>query len=383
MPVRAVMPGAADSPAVPLRVRPTAWMVRADRIVDPLPMSVAVLDRGEIVYAHGGDVPRTPASNEKLLLSMALLARFGAAYRVPTTAEGPLPVRGSLRGDLWLVGHGDPEVDGSALRKLALAVRSAGIRDVRGSVVGVTSTFTRERWARGWERIALHYIGLPTALTYDANEGPGGFVFDPERRAAAAFTADLRALGIRVAGEARAGPAPPRRRVLAAIRSAPLADILRRQNQSSLNLDAEVLDKMLGGSVYGPPGSIAKGARAIASWVRARGVPAVVRDGSGLSYGNRITADGMVRLLSAMRSGPLRSTLPAPGQGPLAGRMAGITVRAKTGTLIKRVSALSGWVWLPSPARWAAFSVLSRGLSKAAAVSVEDRIVRLVATEAR
>jgi len=92
----------------------------------------------------------------------------------------------------------------------------------------------------------------------------------------------------------------------------------------------------------------------------------------------------MVRLLAAADSRPwgraLRSTLPTPGRGTLAGRLAGLPVRAKTGTLIRHVSALSGWVRVAHPRGWAAFSILSRGLSKARAVALEDAVVRLIAT---
>ena len=49
-----------------------------------------------------------------------------------------------------------------------------------GSVIGVTNTFTRERWAPGWQPIALQFIALPTALVFDANTSRRGFVFDPE-----------------------------------------------------------------------------------------------------------------------------------------------------------------------------------------------------------
>jgi D-alanyl-D-alanine carboxypeptidase/D-alanyl-D-alanine-endopeptidase (penicillin-binding protein 4) len=336
---------------------------------------------------HAGNVPRIPASNEKLLLSMALLDRFGPAFRIATTLEGALPANGAIPGDVWLVGHGDPDFNDAMIKRLARSVRDSGIRTIRGSVIGATNTFTRERWAPGWQPIALQFIAPPTALTFDRNRGPGRFVFDPERQAAAALVRDLRALRVRVVGRARAGPAPPfRRHVLARVDSAPLVDILRRQNVDSLNLDAEVLTKLLGAAVYGAPGSIAKGARAITGWARRLGIKLVARDGSGLSYGNRISTNAMTQLLGTTGARPwgaaLRSTLPAAGHGTLAGRLIGIGVRAKTGTLLQRVSALSGWVWLTRSRRWAAFSILSRGLSKPHAVRLEDELVTLIAKHA-
>ena len=96
----------------------------------------------------------------------------------------------------------------------------------------------------------------------------------------------------------------------------------RRQNRDSLNLDAEVLTKMLGAAVFGAPGSIAKGAEAIRRWSQRHRVDVVAHDGSGLSYTDNVTTNALVRLLSAANSSSwgsaLRSTLPSGGQGTLA-----------------------------------------------------------------
>jgi D-Ala-D-Ala carboxypeptidase 3 (S13) family len=160
------------------RVRWARWASRASRLIRGLPMSVSVAERGRLVYAHEGEVPRPPASNEKLLLSMALLDGFGARYRIPTTVEGPSPAHGVVLGNLWLVGHGDPELDETGLERLASKLRASGLRAVRGSVIGVTSTFTRERWAPGWRPVALQFIAPPTALVFDENMTSSGFVLN-------------------------------------------------------------------------------------------------------------------------------------------------------------------------------------------------------------
>jgi protein MpaA len=378
--VRGVLAAAADRRGDP---DPPPWASEVDRLLAGLPVSVSIATGGRVVYAHRGRARRAPASNEKLLLSMALLDRFGPRYRIATAVEGRRPRNGVVNGSVWLVGHGDPELNDAALARLAHRLWDVGVRVIRGSVVGVTNTFTRERWARGWHPIALRFVALPTALVYDGNTDSAGFVFDPERRAAAAVTADLGALGIRVDGAARAGRAPTRaEHDLATVRSAPLVEILRRQNVDSLNLDAEVLTKMLGGAVYGQPGSIAKGARAIRAWARAHGASVAAYDGSGLSYADAVSTNAFVRLLTAAARqswGPsLRATLPSAGEGTLADRLLGLRVRAKTGTLLNQVSALSGWLWLRDVRRWAAFSILSRGLSKARAVAVENEVAATV-----
>ncbi|MDP9341204.1 MAG: D-alanyl-D-alanine carboxypeptidase [Actinomycetota bacterium] len=60
----------------------------------------------------------------------------------------------------------------------------------------------------------------------------------------------------------------------------------------------------------------------------------------------------------------------------------GLRVRAKTGTLLGGVSALSGWVWGERSERWDEFSVLSEGLTKARAVSVENAVATILSTYA-
>ena len=351
-----------------------------DAVVGDRPMSVAVVDRGLEVYGHLGDVERPPASNEKLLLSMVALDKFGPRFRIPTEAIAR-PIRdGVVRGNVWLVGHGDPELDDASLRELARRLQAAGLRHVTGSVVGDTSTFRRDRGAPGWHPIALRYIGLPTALSFDHNVDASGFVFDPERRAAAALTTDLRSLGVHVDAAPSTGAVPDELPSLARVRSAPLAQILRRQNVASDNLDAETLSKLLS-TTPRRPGSIRAGAKVIQAWARERGVAVTLHDASGLSYRDRVTTADLATLLDLAGrqpwGGALRASLPAAGQGTLAARLAGLPVRAKTGTLIRDVSALSGWVSVDG--RWVAFSILSRGLSKTEAVSIEDRIVQTIA----
>src|SRR5207247_1266200 len=72
--------GSAVSGAMPQRDRVAPWIVRVQRLVGDLPISVSVAEDGRLVDAHAGNVPRPPASDEKLLLSMALLDRLGARY---------------------------------------------------------------------------------------------------------------------------------------------------------------------------------------------------------------------------------------------------------------------------------------------------------------
>jgi serine-type D-Ala-D-Ala carboxypeptidase/endopeptidase (penicillin-binding protein 4) len=189
-----------------------------------------------------------------------------------------------------------------------------------------------------------------------------------------------------VAKDADAGPRPAARlRLLAAVRSDPLAVLLRRMNRKSKNFYAEVLGKWLGGRLLGAPGSIAKAGRSIERFGANHGAAIVAHDGSGLSYRNRVRPEDLVQLLWWADSQPwlptLRSSLPTGDHGTLEDRLRGVRVRAKTGTL-EEISALSGWVWIDQAGTWGEFSIMSRGMDKSDAVAIEDRIVRIVANRA-
>ena len=106
------------------------------------------------------------------------------------------------------------------------------------------------------------------------------------------------------------------------------------------------------------------------------------KDGSGLSYANRVSPRGLVRLLGHVEEtapyyAALRRGLPAAGQGTLEDRLGGVRLRAKTGSL-DGVSALSGWVRLKRTGSWAEFSILSGGMPYYTAKGVEDRIMRVL-----
>ena len=143
------------SPAGPALAAETTpkWIQRIDEIVGDLPVSVAIGNDGEFWYSNLSRVRRPPASNEKLLLSMALLDRIDPEQRIRLSAMSPAKVTdaGVLRGDLWLVGRGDPETDGGDLKALARELTQMGVTKVRGDVMGSTGPFARDWWATGWK----------------------------------------------------------------------------------------------------------------------------------------------------------------------------------------------------------------------------------------
>jgi D-alanyl-D-alanine carboxypeptidase/D-alanyl-D-alanine-endopeptidase (penicillin-binding protein 4) len=371
-----VLNATGSSPALVLAVGRASWMVAIDDAIGNRAVSVSVAEEDVTLYRHADGAPRAPASNEKLLLAMASLEAFGLDHRIPTRAAAETFEGGVVRGDLWLLGRGDPLVRRSSLANLADELVDAGLTRITGGVIGSTGYFRRDWYAPGWNDVARDYVNRPTALTFEGNG-----VDRPERAAAAALTVQLDRRGVRVGDAPSAGAPPGGLDEIAAIESKPLSVLLAKMLRPSWNFGAEVLGKGLGAATAGAPGTIAKGAAAIEAWVQERGVDFALFDNSGLSYDNRVTAAGIVELLGQAEDEPwgegLRHALPTGGQGTLEDRLHGVQVRAKTGTLTD-VSALSGWVFAEHRNAWIEFSILCAGMSKPVASGIEDEIVRIL-----
>ena len=297
---------------------PPRWVRDIDRTIDGHDVSVAIAVRGNWLYRHAAWKQRTPASNQKLLLSMALLHRTSLRTRVRTQvfAKGAT-TNGVLRGDLWVVGHGDPEVDRATMTELARALDASGIERVRGRVMGATTGFLRDWWAPGWQDyFPRDYIALPTRSRSRATRTRAGCTSaTPSGGRRAPLTKRLRARGIPVTMDAGAGSPPTGLRRVVTRRSASFEVLLRHMNRRSRNFHAEVLGKWLGGLVHGGAGSIAKGARAIETFAGGRGVTVVANDSSGLSYGNRVRPQDLVALLRFAQQRPWGRAFHGLGNG--------------------------------------------------------------------
>ena len=370
-----------SAPAISVEVVSTDWTRAIDLAVEGHEVSVAVGAGDRIVYEHEGTTPRIPASNQKLLTSMAALDIFGPDHRFLTMAASLSPPSdGVIQGDLWLVGSGDPEVDASSMARLAVSIRAAGVVRITGGVIGDTTAFTREWWAPGWvPGLSRSFVTRTTALAFDQNAGSGL----PEDAAAGSLTAALRVRGVEVMREASTGETPRGLDRVAVTRSRPLRDLLAVQNHGSVNFYAETLLKAIGAEAGVDTGSTAAGAEGVTAWAASRGVTARVMDGSGLSHLDLVSAQDLATLLLLAQGEPwgkvLDASLAPPGEGTLEGRLVGVPVRAKTGTLFESaVSSLSGYVTDAGGTR-VAFSVISRGLDRSAAIAMEDSIVRALA----
>jgi serine-type D-Ala-D-Ala carboxypeptidase/endopeptidase (penicillin-binding protein 4) len=313
---------------------------------------VADLDTGAPIYAYNPDIPRIPASVNKLFTTSTALTRFGPDHRLQTEVLADIAPdeTGVVAGNLYLRGGGDPTFGAAQVNRLASRLAADGMVSVRGRVIGDESAWDGARGGPSSGYQTDYWVGPLSALTY--NKGMDGRHFQkvPPRAAAAAFTRALRRAGITVKRAARAGVAPPEATSLLTITSPTIAQIVARTNSPSDNFYAESLLKALGRE-FGLRGSTASGATVVRATVAKMGAKPHLVDGSGLSRRDKTTPHDVVDLISSMDrsdvAAPFEASLPVAGRtGTLYERMRKTAARdrchAKTGTL-SDVSALAGY----------------------------------------
>ncbi|MCL6597047.1 MAG: D-alanyl-D-alanine carboxypeptidase/D-alanyl-D-alanine-endopeptidase [Firmicutes bacterium] len=141
---------------------------------------------GRVLFSSGAGLALPPASTLKLLVTATALADLGPGYRFRTRVFGRVDAGGTVRGDLYLVGAGDPTLTDADLERLALAV-ARRVRQVDGGVVVDTSLFAGG-YGRGWlaSDAVYGWSAVPDALTVDqgqivAEVAPGPAVGAPAR----------------------------------------------------------------------------------------------------------------------------------------------------------------------------------------------------------
>ena len=328
--IASIIPAALPTPLMSVRRGPTALAAdrRSDVLGDASRALAAAVD-GEscvavgmddaVVVAANSTTPVIPASNLKVVTATAAVEVLGPGTVFTTELVGPAPVDGVVQGDVYLVGGGDPVLseqwytEPSAIRKrppvhttsiesLAKALTAAGVTSITGGVLGDGTRYDDERHPPGWsDDINASADGVPVGalVVNDSISQTGGIASDPAKSAAQTFRRLLRDQGIAVAGDSGTGVAPSDAQVLATVTSAPLSDIVNEMLSTSDNLTAEMLVKEIG-VVAARQGTRDAGLGVIGAHLVEWGVPAaqfVLADGSGLSRENRITCDGLLRVL--------------------------------------------------------------------------------------
>ena len=152
-------------------------------------IEVVDLRAGETVFEHNADKLFLPASNAKLFSTALALRRLGADYRFTTTVVSAAQPdeNGVLDGDLRLVGGGDPNLSArivpydrrreygadrmAPMKNLARQIYEAGLRKVRGDIVGDDSRYVWEPYPPGWSYAdtLLNYGSPVSALAFNDN----------------------------------------------------------------------------------------------------------------------------------------------------------------------------------------------------------------------
>jgi D-alanyl-D-alanine carboxypeptidase/D-alanyl-D-alanine-endopeptidase (penicillin-binding protein 4) len=209
---------------------------------------------------------------------------------------------------------------------------------------------------------------------------------DPAAFTTGALVAALQRAGVELGGDWAVAPTPPGAIPLATVESLPIESLVTVMNRQSVNPIAEHL---LRAAVRGPEregvGSAAGAERLLRDVLATKaGVPPTavqVRDGSGLSTLDRVSARAMVHLLAWADRAPWRAlfhaSLPLAGEsGTLRGRMIGTpaqaNLHAKTGTTNDVVS-LAGYVTAKN-GEVLAFALLYNGRDRWRARSAIDAV---------
>lgn len=135
----------ANAPMVSLRPMPRPVSIRAAgqdglkallaqaKLSGQVTCAVADVASGRMLETSGTATTLPPASVAKIITALYALDVLGAGHRFETRLLATGGVSGGVvRGDLILAGGGDPMLDSTHLAQLAAALKSAGVREVRG-----------------------------------------------------------------------------------------------------------------------------------------------------------------------------------------------------------------------------------------------------------
>lgn len=123
-------------------------------------IKIVSLDSGKTIFEDHSDRLLSPASNSKLYSSALALERFGSDYRIVTDirAASQPDADGTVRGDLVIVGRGDPSWNArhagtnfwDLFAPFVVALSNAGVRQVTGDLIGDATFFRGAPSGAGW-----------------------------------------------------------------------------------------------------------------------------------------------------------------------------------------------------------------------------------------
>ena len=325
--------------------------------------SISVLDdRGQLLADLNGGLARIPASNQKLVSTAFALDRLGTDFRLRTE------LLRHPNGSLELVGEGDPDLSIAEVQRIAMvALGQGGSRGPSASAQPVTLIVREEPrqrwWPSDWHPSDRSYAyGAPITRLALTSNALHMAVMDPAARLQRVLDLAIRRQG----GQVQLQLVDHDRRTIATStskptssdvrdsivlhreESAPMHALLSLANTESHNFTAEVLMREAANSW-----DLGRASLITTRWLQSQGVPMAgvrIRDGSGLSRGNRLTSRAISTLLWRMAQHPLNSYYQASmaiagRRGTLRNRFRGTSLHGrfwgKTGTL-SGVRSISG-----------------------------------------
>ncbi|MCL5035442.1 MAG: D-alanyl-D-alanine carboxypeptidase/D-alanyl-D-alanine-endopeptidase [Bacteroidetes bacterium] len=122
-------------------------------------VKIQSLKTGQIIYQQNANKSFMPASNLKLYTTSAALTMLTPEFRYVTKLEtNGSTAGGILTGDVYLKGSGDPTICGRynggnvilTFQQWADSLKAAGIREIKGNIVGDNSAFDGSAYGAGW-----------------------------------------------------------------------------------------------------------------------------------------------------------------------------------------------------------------------------------------
>lgn len=277
----------------------------------------------QTLWDFNGAVGRLPASVEKLYTTSAALLEFGpdATFQTRVLGIGKLLANGTWDGTLYLRGGGDPTFGsmtfdkamfgtGATVQALVANLKAAGIKQVKGTIVGDESYFDSRRGGPDSHYHAnLETEGSLSALAYDegfTNQLEERLQHSPPLVAAQALARALARAHVRVdrGTKITTGITPVDAQLLAGVSSPPLSTLLALTNAPSDNFFAETLLKDLGAR-FGRGGTTPDGAAVVRSVIAQKfDLHPRLNDGSGLSRYDVSNPEQIIYLLRQMQPNP-------------------------------------------------------------------------------
>ncbi len=304
--------------------------------------SVSIINnKGEIISSYNDDVPRLPASNQKLFSSAYVLSKYKLNNNLKTSLF-------KNKNYYYLLGQGDPDLNYAHIIELISNVEENKI--INFNIVEINSKLY---WPNGWTNTdKLYEYGSPiTSLAIESNHNKYDDIYAlknfiknylknkfPNSKIYIDFFDSEKAFYLKNIKE------------INKIYSTPILSLLTLINSESHNFTAESLFKNAS-NTWNDNDYIK-----LKRWLENKGLPATnayFADASGLSRKNKITTKLVVLFLDKMRYfnyfKAYQSTLSITGvRGTLAKRFVNSELSGKffgkTGTL-SNVFALSGYLY--------------------------------------